>query len=473
MSDVKTDTATADKFYNKLGVNTYGVAQARKAIDIAKFTMRSVVCLVGEAGIGKTHIVRQAAEDRKPPDPFEWHGRVWKDTSPLVLLPLAQMQSEDTGMPKLPEFERDRLVREAAFWQNCSDRDPKDTAAAERYAAIKLRLAKQDTFDVSNGFDFVLPKSIADLPPHGILFLDEWNRADKAVVKAFFTLVEDRHIHNKRIPDGIQIVAAMNPSEGAYVVNEAEKDHAIRRRLTFVAVHTSLSSFLSHASERGKFHPHVMDFVRSMPAYLHDTRRRDVGKVYPCPAKWESVSEVLKAAEENKIPLSDDTVTMLIEGHIGDEAGRKFSAFIHDSDLVINPSDILTKYTDKSQVRKRVLKLAEENRNDIIDELCTGLAATLFSDKPDTDTIAPALALFMGDLPEEMAIAFIAHKMGGESSGSDTSEKYFGQLSKSLHTQKPYAKLVGKIMDAMKKGRASSHDQTVTDAGSGIIKATR
>jgi MoxR-like ATPase len=465
MSTPATETATADKFYNKIGVNSYGISAARKAIDLAQYTKRSVCCLVGEAGIGKTHVVRQAAEDRKPKEPFMWNGLEWKDSVPLVLLPLAQMQSEDTGMPKLPEFERDRLVREATFWGDLAKgaKSPVQMSAEANHKAIVAKLQQEDPFKVSSGFDFVLPKTIADLPPEGILFLDEWNRADKAVVKAFFTLVEDRHIHNKRIPEGIQIVAAMNPSEGAYVVNEAEKDHAIRRRLTFVAVNTNLSAFLEHATHRGKFHKHVVEFVRSMPPYLHDTKRRDVGKVYPCPAKWESVSEVLQAAEEMKVSLSDDTVTLLIEGHIGDEAGRKFASFIQDSDMVINPSDVIKKYTEKSSVRSRVRKLVDANRNDVLDELCSGLAATLFSERPDADSIAAQLALFMGDLPEEVAISFVANKMASESSESNDAEKYFGKLSVALHTQKPYAMLLGKIMDAMKKGREASRDQTITE----------
>ena len=148
MTDVSTDSVTTDKFYNKLGINSHGIGQARKAIDLSQTMMRSVICLVGEAGIGKTHIVRQSAEDRKPSKPFTWNGKEWTESVPLVLLPLAQMQSEDTGMPKLPEFERDRLVREAKFWREESEKDVNNAALA-RYKAIVAKLRAQDTFDVS------------------------------------------------------------------------------------------------------------------------------------------------------------------------------------------------------------------------------------------------------------------------------------------------------------------------------------
>ncbi|MBU1891247.1 hypothetical protein KJ782_07255, partial [Patescibacteria group bacterium] len=53
-----------EAFYTKMGVEVTGIGAAIKVIEL-NATTHTCVCLNGESGIGKTHIVRQVAAARE------------------------------------------------------------------------------------------------------------------------------------------------------------------------------------------------------------------------------------------------------------------------------------------------------------------------------------------------------------------------------------------------------------------------
>lgn len=453
-----------ETFYTKLGISCVGIGSAMKVIELNRWT-RTCVCMNGESGIGKTHIIRQIAAQRKPKTPFVWRGKTYTNSVPVVPLFLAHMQPEDVGVPFPARAARTQLLQEADLLMRLLERETE----AGRARTLRKKLDAATDRIIANGFseedhfDFLLSKTFADLPSEGILFLDEWNRAEKQTVKAFFTIVEDREIHGHKLPDGIQVVAAMNPSDGSYMVNEAEKDHAIRKRLTFIAMTTSLAVWLDYAGGKGEFHPSVVNFIRAMPNYLYNTKLRDAGKVFPCPATWEKVSDVLKAAASAKIPLSAPEVEITIGGHVGDDAAMKLIAYIQDNEIVVNPKEVIHKYTEKSKVRQRVCRLIDQNRNDVLDVLCAAVSATLFADKPDPEKIALYLATFMGDLAPEMAVSLVAHKFSADADAAEHGDAYLSDLSKAMHTQPAYQKLFDLIGEAMCKAQEQLGGEELLD----------
>ena len=51
------DTQVAEAFYTKLGISCVGIGTVTKIIELNRWT-QTCVCMNGESGIGKTHIVR-------------------------------------------------------------------------------------------------------------------------------------------------------------------------------------------------------------------------------------------------------------------------------------------------------------------------------------------------------------------------------------------------------------------------------
>lgn len=452
-----------EPFFSKLGISLTSLKGAQQAIEVNRFT-GNVICLVGPAGIGKTHITRQVAAARKPLTPFRWEGKEWTDSVPLVALYLAHMQAEDMGVPYPCRARRNERLKECEFLFNLSAQKIDNGCAHKAYVhATALAKALLDDNELDAGvFEFLIEKRLSQLPPEGILFLDEWNRADKQVIKAFFTLLEDRAIHGHTVvPAGVQIVAAMNPSDGAYSVNEAEKDHAFRRRLSFVAVTVNEGAWLDYAE--GKFHPYVVEYLKAMPTHLYDAKLRDAGKAFPCPATWEKVSVLLQQAEQNKVPLNNLGIELSICGSIGHAVGSQFMAYIQDQETVINPTDVLTKYTEKSTVRKRVKTLVAKSRHDILEELSSGVALMLLHHKPDVPAVAPYLALFLGDLHAELATNFIVYKLTTASEGVDGVEDYLNKLSIALSKQPAYQQVFVEISATYQKGQHACGNGSAPD----------
>lgn len=450
----KNEEVQEEQFFTKLGVSLASLAGARKAIE-ANRTSGNVICLVGAAGIGKTHLVRQVAAARPPQTPFDWHGERWEKAVPVKALYLAHMQAEDMGVPYPSRAKRNELLRECELFMRIGEMAKNGFGEKARAHALELAehvLGSGSALE-DGTFEFLVEKNLKDLPPEGILFLDEWNRADKSVIKAFFTLIEDREVHGHQlVPPGIQIVAAMNPSDGAYSVNEAEKDHAFRRRLSFVAVTANVGAWLAYAE--GKFHPHVVEFVKASPAMLYDAKLRDAGKAFPCPATWEKVSHIFKDAEKEGRSLVDDGIELSICGLVGQAVGSQFMAYVKDNEILISPEEVLNKYTEKGKVRKKVQRLVEKARNDVLGELCTSVAITLMTKRPDPSSIATRLALFMGDLQPEMAITMIVNQMNAAAEdASEGAEGYLTDLSMAMRDQPAYNRLFEGIGTAMKKAR--------------------
>jgi hypothetical protein len=379
------------------------------------------VCLVGETGIGKTPIVHQ-----------------WCHSKQGFMYPLnfGHMTQEEVSM--------------TMFSESC------------------------------DSFDFVPPKWFLDLNERAekdgcaVLFLDEWNRGDKAMVNALFTVTDERRIHNSRLHRNVLVVAAMNPSDGSYLVNEAEKDHAIRKRLNFVYCTHDLQAFLAYATNAG-WHYLVPAFLKAASTYLYDTGARDAGKAFPCPANWEKVSNILLSAERISIKLTSNAVRTLVEGQIGSIAGNKFLDFVADQSTLIQPHEVLNAYASRSNVRLRVanvlnfridpdtLKLVEKetkakNRASVISELNKGIAIELFSATPDLAKVAPCLALYMGDLPNELLSPFVGQYIAEQCriKGAE-GDKYLGKLSAALAKQPAYQAKMKFIIDTMREYKKSAN----------------
>lgn len=458
MADKNTEIKR-EAFYTKLDIPVASLKTARAAIE-ANRTTGNVICLVGEAGIGKTQLIQQIAASRAPTTPFEWHGQRWETSVPMKTLYLAHMQAGDIGVPYPTRAKRNELLRECDLFMRIADRAQNSVSEKARKHALELAehiLSTGSALD-DGTFEFLIEKHLKDLPPEGILFLDEWTRSDKSTVKAFFTMIEDRTVHGHAlVPPGVQIVAAMNPSDSGYSVNEAEKDCAFRRRLSFVSVVINTSLWLEYAKKN--FHPYVVEFIQSLPSTLYDAKLRDAGKAYPCPATWEKVSTVLCNADINKIKLTNGGVSLTIAGCIGQTTCSQFTAFIADNEILINPTEVLQMYTEESDVRKKVQRFVRLARNDVLNELSTGVAINLMTDQPDPTMTAPHLALFMSDLQPELAIAFIKNKLGAAADTAENAEDYLTQLSIAMKDQPRYVELFVKIGEIMEKAKKEAGEE--------------
>jgi hypothetical protein len=271
------------------------------------------------------------------------------------------------------------------------------------------------------------------------------------------------------------VVAAMNPSDGSYLVNEAEKDHAIRKRLNFVYCTHDLIAWLNH-TKKSEWHPLVPAFIKAANTFLYDTGARDAGKCFPCPSNWEKVSRILNGAEQAEVSLDNHIVRTLVEGQIGSVAASKFMDFVADQNSLIQPMEILADYRAErgvSNVRERVAKLLNckidkktnkfvENENKankagVVVELCQGVALELFSSMPDVAKTSKHLSLFIGDLPNELLSTFTCqHLSDASQEKGDQGKQYLNKISQGMQIYPEYKERMKLIIEAMARHKKSA-----------------
>lgn len=407
MANKKKEDQLTNPFWDKLGIPTCTLNEAREVIDLA-FGAGHVVCLVGEAGIGKTQLTQQIAKSK------DWHYHAFF---------AAHVEREDlTGIPY-----------------------PDEDGGAYKF------LVEKNIWSIINNCKPTL------------LVFDEWNRGDKAVMNAIFTVMEDRRFGSKILPDHIHILACMNPSEGAYLVNEAEKDPAFRRRLCFVAVQVNETVWLQYATGPGKFHQAVTDFVKNKPDLLNDVQTREAGKMYANPASWEKVSDTCYAIEKLGKEITDEKLRRLmhvkISGHVGLGAATEFMSFVENAFTHVAPRKVLYSY---SAVREQIRSWAKEANNSKLLELCGGVALTLISDVPRNEndseghrvwvqSVKDNLGKFINDLPIEMARALFS-KLGmrhEEAAASGGFNVVWNKLSEAMATNEDWVEATTRADEAL------------------------
>ena len=375
MSDVANNATDEASPIDRLDIPFIGPADFRELIDLAAEDTNLVVCGVGPSGIGKSHIIHQAAEARGLPF-ANGHKK-----GPSLILNGPQMSATDIQIPTIPRNHESEVDATILYF---------DGRISRIYEQL---LAHEEVFKETG--------------KRNILLIEEINRTrDPSVTAALFTMLGDRRIGSVRIPDYVQIVVLMNPSDGAMRVNGFEADPAMRRRITIVAVVSNVRDFLNHARSK-QYHKSVVSYIEAQPKQLYDEMGARSGKVFACPANWDKVSRILKVLDARKKPLYGNPLAhALISGNIGITAANRFEEFLRDSTVVIAPSDVLENYAIGSRVREAVQK-AIPNRTDMISELCAGIASHIFSEKKPPATFAKQLSLFLMDLKEEQFSHFL------------------------------------------------------------------
>ena len=400
------NTKDTEYAWDKLGVTTIPISSMHEALDVMwEMDKRITLCLIGDTGVGKTPIIHQWAKQ---------HGGF------ICPLNLGHIDQESIAMSMFNE-----------------DATEYDFVQAKWFAELNRE---------------------AEEKGRAVLFLDEWNRGDKSIVNTLFTLTDERRIHNHHLHDNVLVVAAMNPSIGTYLVNEAERDPAIRKRLCFVYTVVDLIGFLDHATE-AEFHTDVVSYIRAQPTALYDTAARDAGKAFPCPANWEKVSNILKASERRQLRMESSTVLSLVAGQIGFTHATRFLDYVQDHNTVIEPDEVLYRYADTG--RKRVAALmgyeidkegilhkqeGKPLRADALTTLNQSVALLLFSTEPNPVEICDNLAQYYVDLPDELAISLFGESIRERvSSGGAKAAGYLSRLSSLLSKHPEFSEKVRRM----------------------------
>jgi MoxR-like ATPase len=303
-------------------------------------------CLVGAMGIGKSQVVAQVAEELG---------------INLIDLRLAQFETGDLiGIPY--------LQKDKTFWGK--------------------------------------PGWWPEEGTKGILLLDEINRAPSDVRQAVFQLILADHkgrrrLHTHVLPKGWAVIAAMNPDNGEYQVEQLDK--AFARRFIMLTIQPDVESWLLWAKQnvevagkdKPKVDPAITAFVAANKNLLNLTENFELD-TKPSSDAWTMLSLL---REKNVIPYEAEYEIMA--GIVGKESATAFRKWLDANyKRPVNGEEILNKYDE-------VVEKLLEQRNDewyaTKLDLLTHLATNKDLNKKQTEN----LKRFIKESPADIQAAFV------------------------------------------------------------------
>ena len=217
--------------------------------------------------------------------------------------------------------------------------------------------------DINSSGNVVTFKSPYFLPtledgkePDSIILFDEVDKAPCEVTAPLLEILQFKKINGKRINVITSILTGNLVNEGANsnIVSSALLDRGAKYILSF-----NFEKWVDWAKLHD-VHDLILGFLRSNPEFACG-KTEDLSYASPSPRGWTSASDALIKAKELKI-VDIDTVTQIISGFVGSEAGfrfkiwyehyKKFEPFVR---ALIETGEMSLNYNDLVPTEKVVL----------------------------------------------------------------------------------------------------------------------
>lgn len=208
------------------------------------------LCLLGPAGVGKTEIVRQVAEENG-----------------LAFLSYSITHHTRQSIIGLP-----RLVEGTVDGTPCS---------MTEYTMSEIIAQVHRAMETSGKTE-------------GILFLDEFNCASESLRPIMLQLLQDKSFGPHPIPDGWMLVLAGNPSE--YNRAATDLDAVTADRMRVMHIQPDYSAWRSYMVSR-KVHPVVLSYLDNHKEHFYVYRRDEGGTALATARGWEDLSIMMGELE--------------------------------------------------------------------------------------------------------------------------------------------------------------------------------
>lgn len=271
--------------------------------------------IVSDAGIGKTSIVQQVAEE-----------------SGLQFVKINLAQIEELG--DLVGFcfkEFEVCLKGEGFQEKC---EWIPESALDQY--LKLGY----TFMNNSRMSYAAPEWISGKEEGGILLLDDAWRGDTRFVNAVMELISRQEYISWKLPKNWHVILTNNPNDGEYLVNEI--DEAQRTRLISIGLKFDKECWAEYA-ESQSIDGRCINFLLLHPEVVMDP---ETGKIKKgCnPRSMETFFNSIGSIPDFADPKSLALIQMIGEGCIGPYATQMFITFIHNKlDKLVSPEFIMDK----------------------------------------------------------------------------------------------------------------------------------
>ena len=224
------------------------------------------VCLMGPAGIGKTEIVRQVAEEQ---------GLAFLSYSVTH-----HTRQSAIGLPRLTERQVDGK-----------------TVCVTEYTLSEIVAEVWRVMEESG-------------KEKGILFLDEFNCASETLRPAMLQLLQSKSFGPHALPDGWMLVLAGNPGE--YNASATALDPVMADRMRLLWLAPDYAAWRAYMVERG-VHPMVLSYLDDHRSHFYVFEKDGDGTGLVTARGWEDLSILLRMMEEKNFPVDLTFVSQFLQ----------------------------------------------------------------------------------------------------------------------------------------------------------------
>lgn len=111
-----------------------------------------------------------------------------------------------------------------------------------------------------------------------VIFLDEFNRANRHILNGVFSLALDKTFHTIKLPKNCYIIAAGNPPTDEYNVTDVNET-ALMARFVHIKLEPTVDEWLAYANKKMVDHT-LVSFIKEQPQLLEDA-----GSAFELPVK--------------------------------------------------------------------------------------------------------------------------------------------------------------------------------------------
>jgi hypothetical protein len=199
-----------------------------------------------------------------------------------------------------------------------------------------------------------------DLPMNGpaFLMLDELNRANRAILDASFTLLEDGRAGVHQLPIDVFVFCAGNPPTDDYLVQDVDQDRAFMERAIHIIVEPTVDEWMEYAYATN----HNVEVIRAVAGFREFLGENSVSdeflaKIRPSPRSMSKVSHLLNQGLMQE--FEPDDVVEILGGIIGRRHAQLFRARVMDTEQPVDADDVVNRF---DQVAERILAYGVEGR---------------------------------------------------------------------------------------------------------------
>lgn len=269
-----------------------------QSVDLVLAT-GEVPLIIGESGIGKTALAKEIAQDHN-----------W---SLIVMNGNLLKEGEIGGLPTIASYTG------VNYKQDTVEKKTTVYAVHHKLREIDDEIAKGKTV---------------------LLFIDELNRCEHTVQQELMNLILNREINGYQLPEGVKIIAAMNPSSkyGAdFDYQVVDMDAAQENRFVWLYMEPDYNQWLDWAINAG-IEQKVIEFISTFPDYLHKLNEDDIRAT---PRSYERISGIYKIYQEKKAAIPRSVFLNVIRGNVGRLIAEEFVSFVEaDYGLLITYEDV-------------------------------------------------------------------------------------------------------------------------------------